>query len=49
MPLQSVHATPIITKFGSGYADGKHNAQDTFHTGGQRDDNHYCNINHTSH
>jgi hypothetical protein len=34
---QTVHATPLITKFGIGYAHGKHNAQDTFHSGGQRD------------
>jgi hypothetical protein len=38
MSLQQIaHATPLITKFGSGYADGKHTAQDTFHSGGQRD------------
>lgn len=34
---QIAHATPIITEFGIGYADGKRNAQDTFHSGGQRD------------
>jgi hypothetical protein len=33
----TAHATPLITNFGNGYADGKHNAQDTFHSGGQRD------------
>ena len=34
MSLQQIaHATPLITKFGSGYADGKHTAQDTFHSG----------------
>ncbi len=37
MSLQTTHATPIITKFGIGYTDGKHNAHDTFHSGGQRD------------
>jgi hypothetical protein len=34
---QTAHATPLITNFGNGFADGKHNAQDTFHSGGQRD------------
>lgn len=34
---QNARATPVITKFGNGYADGKHNAQDTFRSGGQRD------------
>lgn len=34
---QTAHATPLITKFGSGYANGKHNAQDTFRSGGQSD------------
>ena len=27
----NVHATPYITNFGNGYADGKHAAQQTFH------------------
>jgi hypothetical protein len=30
---QNAHATPIITNFGNGYADGKHAAQNTFHSG----------------
>jgi hypothetical protein len=34
---QNAHATPIITNFGNGYADGKHAAQQTFHPGGYRD------------
>lgn len=34
---QNAHAAPFITRFGNGYADGKHNAQDTYHSGGQRD------------
>jgi hypothetical protein len=34
---QNVHATPYITNFGNGYVDGKHAAQQTFHSGGYRD------------
>ena len=34
---QNAHATPYITNFGNGYADGKHAAQNTFHSGGYRD------------
>jgi hypothetical protein len=34
---QNAHATPYITNFGNGYADGKHTAQHTFHSGGYRD------------
>ena len=34
---QNAQAAPWITRFGIGYADGKHNAQDTFRSGGQRD------------
>ena len=34
---QTALATPFITKFGIGYADGKHNAQDTISSGGQKD------------
>ena len=34
---QTAHATPIITRFGNGYADGKHNAKDTISSRGQRD------------
>lgn len=29
---QNAHATPYITNFGNGYADGKHAAQQTFHS-----------------
>jgi hypothetical protein len=34
---QNAHATPYITKFGNGYADGKHAAQNILHSVGQRD------------
>ena len=34
---QKANATPVITNFGNGYADGKHAAQQTFHSGGYRD------------
>ena len=34
---QNAHATPTITNLGNGYADGKHEAQNTFHSGGYRD------------